>query len=158
VSDPQIQRNADAPDADIVDWLNEGVAPEPLDAMRAARVKHRLLQRIAQDRNEQHLTVRHDDGTWRAFGPGLTIKVLHEAAGVMSYLLRLAPGASLPPHRHPTDEECIVLEGELQIGDLRVAAGGFHLGRKDVLHARISTVDGALLYLRGATPDASLLV
>ena len=41
---------------------------------------------------------------------------------------------------------------------VRVAAGGFHLGRKDVLHAPITAVDGALLFLRGARPEAELLV
>jgi len=84
------------------------------------------------------------------------IKVLHEAAGVMSYLLRLAPGASLPAHRHPVDEECVVLEGEVQIGSLRVAAGGFHLGRRDVLHERLESAGGALNFLRGAVPEANL--
>lgn len=145
-------------DDDIVDWLNQGVTPEPIDAQRASRVKRRVLKRIADDQLTRHLTVRQVDGAWRAFGPGLEIKVLHEADGVMSYLLRLAPGASLAPHRHPIDEECVVLEGELQIGELRVGAGGFHLGRKDVLHGRITTVDGALIFLRGATPETALLV
>lgn len=145
-------------DDDIVDALNQGVAPEPIDAARASRIKRRLLARVADEQMRRHLTVRRDDGQWKPFGPGLTIKVLHELDGVMSYLLRLAPGASLAPHRHPIDEECVVLEGELQIGELRVAAGGFHLGRKDVLHGRITTVDGALIFLRGAAPEPALLV
>ena len=51
-----------------------------------------------------------------------------------------------------------MLEGLVQVGDLRVAAGGFHLGRKDVLHAPITAIDGALLFLRGARPEADLLV
>lgn len=152
-------RRDDAPlDADIVDWLNQGVTPEPIDAQLASRIKRRLLKRIADDQMARHLTVRRDDGAWRPFGPGLSIKVLHEADGVMSYLLRLAPGASLAPHRHPIDEECVVLEGELRIGELQVGAGGFHLGRKDVLHGRITTVDGALIFLRGALPEPALLV
>ena len=76
----------------------------------------------------------------------------------MSYLLRLAPGAALPAHRHPVDEECVVLEGEVQIGTLRVGAGGFHLGRKDVLHDRLCSAGGALIFLRGAIPEADLAV
>jgi anti-sigma factor ChrR (cupin superfamily) len=142
--------------ADIVDLLNDSCAAEPMDAALAQRVKRRLLRRIAEDQRERHLTVQ--GGAWQAFGPGLQLKVLNEADGIMSYLVKLAPGASLPPHRHPVDEECMVLEGELQIGDLRVAAGGFHLGRKNMLHDRIMTVDGAVIFLRGATPELGLLI
>jgi len=90
---------------------------------------------------------------------GVDIKVLHEADGIMSYLLRLAPGASFSPHRHPIDEECVVLEGTLQIGsDLWVPAGGFHLAHRDSVHATVSSVTGATIFLRGASPHPAELV
>lgn len=145
-------------DADIVDQLNEALLPEPVDAELTARVKRRVLQRIAEEQRPQHLTVQPGDGLWQPFGPGVQLKLLHAAGDVWSYLLKLAPGAQLPTHRHPVDEECVVLEGVVQVGELRVAAGGFHLGRKDVLHAPITSQDGALLFLRGARPEADLLV
>jgi len=131
-------------------------ADAPLDAAARARIKRRVLQRIAADNTPRHLTHQPGEPGWQPFGDGVRIKVLHEADGVMSYLLRLAPGASLPAHRHPVDEECVVLEGEVQIGSLRVAAGGFHLGRKDVLHDKLESESGALIYLRGAVPEAAL--
>jgi len=114
-------------------------------------VKRRVLQRIAE-LEDRHLTVQADAAQWQPFGPGVQLKVLHEAGGLMSYLLKLAPGASLPAHRHPCDEECVVLEGELRIGELVVPAGGFHLARQHSLHDRITTVTGATIYLRGAVP------
>lgn len=143
-------------DAAVAAQLNgalfDALLPEPADAAATARVKHRLLERIADDQRSRHVTVRHDDGPWQPFGPGLQLKLLHDTDGVWSYLLKLAPGARLPSHRHPVDEECVVLEGEVQIGTLRVAAGGFHLGRRDVLHDRLRSDGGALIFLRGATP------
>jgi quercetin dioxygenase-like cupin family protein len=145
-------------DADIVDLLNDALAPEPVDAELTARVKRRVLARIAEEQRGQHLTVGAGDGLWRPFAPGVQIKLLNEAADIWSYLLRLAPGAVLPAHRHPVDEECVVLEGDMCIGALHVEAGGFHLGRKDVLHAPLTTVGGALLFLRGARPQAELLL
>ena len=145
-------------DADIVDQLHDALVPEPMDAALAARVKRRVLQRIAEEQRPQHLTVQAHEGVWQPFGPGVQLKLLHAAGDVWSYLLKLEPGAQLPTHRHPVDEECMVLEGTVQVGELRVAAGGFHLGRKDVLHAPITALDGALLYLRGARPEADLLV
>lgn len=146
-------------DADIVDHLHDGLPAEPADADATARVKRRVLQRIAEEQSERHLTVQAGDGAWQPFGPGVELKLLHAAGDTWSYLLRLAPGAQLPPHRHPVDEECVVLEGVLQIGEVRVGTGGFHLGRRDVLHASITSVDGALIFLRGARPQkADLLV
>jgi anti-sigma factor ChrR (cupin superfamily) len=145
-------------DDDIVEHLNAALVPEPVDAATTARIKHRLLERIAEDQRSRHLTVRPDEGRWRPFGLGVQIKLLHESGEIWSYLLKLAPGARLPSHRHPVDEECMVLAGEVWVGELRVGAGGFHLGRQDVLHAPITTVDGATLFLRGARPEADLLI
>jgi quercetin dioxygenase-like cupin family protein len=140
-------------DEDLRALLEASVsASTPGDRLSIARVKRRLLARIAEDQRARHLTVQPDEGQWQPFGPGLTLKVLHEAGGIMSYLVRLAPGASLPPHRHPVDEECVVLEGRLRIGELEVGAGGFHLGRQDVLHMPIVSEHGALIFLRGAAP------
>jgi len=149
----------DVPDASLLHGLTEAAAAdEPLDATAQARIKRRVMRRIAADNTPRHLTHPAGDEGWQPFGDGVHIKVLHEAGGIMSYLLRLAPGATLPAHRHPVDEECMVLEGEIRIGSLRVAAGGFHLGRKDVMHDRLECPGGALLFLRGAVPEASLLL
>lgn len=148
-------------DADLIDSIGAALEPGPADALdpaTQARIKRRLLQRIAAASTERHLTLADVAAGWQPFGAGVSLKVLHESGGVMSYLLRLAPGAALPAHRHPVDEECVVLEGEIRIGELRVRAGGFHLGRKDVLHDRLQTEAGALIYLRGAVPEATLAV
>jgi anti-sigma factor ChrR (cupin superfamily) len=143
-------------DPDVLAWLDAAVAPEAVDAAAAARVKKRLLRRIAADSTPRHLTLPLGEGEWRPFGPGVTMKVLHREGDALSYLLRLAPGASLPAHRHPLDEECVVLEGEMHIGDLVVPAGGYHLGRKGVLHDRLTAPGGALIFLRGAVPEGAL--
>jgi hypothetical protein len=149
-SDPSPPRD-EAPDQDVLEAIAEGTRDEA-DHELTARVKRRLLRRIAEQETPRHATVQAADDAWRPFGKGLQIKVLHQAEGVMSYLVRMAPGSALPAHRHPVEEECVVLEGSVQIGELHVQAGGFHLGRKDVLHDRVATVDGALIYLRGAVP------
>jgi quercetin dioxygenase-like cupin family protein len=143
-------------DADVLAWLDEAVAPEPPDAAMQARVKRKLLRRIAAESTPQHLTVAPAGGDWLPFGPGVTMKVLHRDEGTLSYLLRLQPGAALPPHRHPQDEECLVLEGEMHIGDVVLPAGGYHLGRRGILHDRLWSPGGALIFLRGAEPEAAL--
>jgi anti-sigma factor ChrR (cupin superfamily) len=143
-------------DEDLVAALNEAVEPKPLEAAAHQRVKSRLLRRIAQEQLPRHKTITAEQGAWRDLGGGLSLKVLHREGDLMSYLVRMAPGSQLPPHRHPVDEECVVLDGAVQIGALRVVAGGFHLGHRDVLHDIIRSPEGALIYLRGAVPDAAL--
>lgn len=113
------------------------------------------MARVA-DADTSHLTIDADQGDWQPLLDGVTIKVLREHDGVLSYLLRLAPGASLPPHRHPLDEECLVLEGRLRVGSqVEVGPGGYHLAHAGALHATISTETGATIFLRGAGPEPS---
>jgi quercetin dioxygenase-like cupin family protein len=132
--------------------FSEGVTATP---RQAREIKHRLLDRVA-DADDSHLTIDADQGDWQPFGQGVRIKVLHEHADGLSYLLRLAPGATLPPHRHPIDEECIVLEGWVRVGTrVEIGPGGYHLAHRGALHATISTVTGATIFLRGSVPEAA---
>jgi quercetin dioxygenase-like cupin family protein len=127
-------------------------------APEALAIRRRLMERVA-DADASHLTIGADEGRWQPFLDGVAIKVLHEQAGVLSYLLRLAPGATLPPHRHPQDEECLVLEGRLRVGSMvEIGPGGYHLAHGGALHATIRSETGATVFLRGAVPDTSQLL
>jgi quercetin dioxygenase-like cupin family protein len=138
-----------------------GESDEPAGADAAdrdliRRTRRRVLERIALDSVAQHLTVRAGPEDWQPFLPGVRCKVLNEHANAVSYLLQIEPGAVLPAHRHSQDEECLVLQGQLRIGDqLVIGAGDYHLGRAGVLHAAATTDTGALVFLRGAAPDGS---
>ncbi len=145
-------------DADLIAQLTAHQLAETISPATAARIKHRVLDRIARAETG-HTTLHAADDAWQPFKQGVDIKVLNEADGVMSYLLRLAPGAVIDAHRHPIDEECVVLEGVVCIGDdLEVHAGGFHLARQGTLHAPITSEQGATMFLRGASPHVADLV
>lgn len=125
---------------------------------QARAIRRRLLERVA-DTEDSHLTVPPGAAGWQPFGDGVQIKVLHESDGILSYLLKFAPGARLEAHRHPVDEECLVLEGVLKVGSrIEVGAGGYHLARAGTLHAGISTDTGATIFLRGAEPHIDQLL
>jgi len=116
-------------------------------------IRRRVLERIAEA-EDSHLTVQAGEGRWQPFLDGVHIKVLHESAGTLSYLMRLQPGARVPAHRHPRDEECVVLEGSLRVGrQLELGPGGYHLAHRGALHAGLSTETGATVFLRGAVPQ-----
>ncbi len=118
-------------------------------------MRRRLLHRVA-DSDATHITIGANEGLWQPFLPGVRIKLLHTEGDCQSYLLRLNAGATLPAHRHPRDEECIVLEGTLNIGSHTVVGpGGYHLAHQGALHAIIGTTTGATVFLRGAAPKAA---
>ena len=119
---------------------------------QAKSIKRRLLERVA-DADDTHLTVAADAGDWQAFAPGVEMKLLHRDEQFQSYLLRLAPGSSLPPHRHPADEECVVLTGCLWVGShTEIGPGGYHRAQQGALHPTVGSRDGATIFLRGAVP------
>jgi hypothetical protein len=135
----------------LVESLQAGAEPT-LGAMDAATMRERLLKRI---RVSQGLTtIQPNEGEWAPFSPKVTIKILHRDFDTQSYLLRLEPGAVVLPHVHGQDEECIVLEGEVRIGDLVVRQGAYHLAPRGVSARAIRSETGALLFLRGAIPGA----
>lgn len=142
-----------APDAEQA--LYEALKPAPMPAERAAMLKSRLLSRAKASQTPQLGTIHAADGDWKPFLPKVAIKVLRREAGVQTYLLRLEPGGVLLPHEHPQDEECIVLDGEVRIGDIVARQGDYHLAPKGVDHGTIVSDQGALLFLRGAIPAAS---
>ena len=99
------------------------------------------------------LTVRGDEGTWEDFGPGVEKKHLYfdPRTGLESCLLRLQPGARIAPHQHAMVEECVVLEGDLQIGRQRLRAGDYQVALPGSLHPEIWSERGGTLYVRGIT-------
>jgi quercetin dioxygenase-like cupin family protein len=139
--------------------VSEDPQPAPAGTPAQARtIRRRLMERVA-DADDSHVTIAPDDEGWQPFMEGVTMRVLRERDGVLSYLLRLAPGAAVPSHRHPMDEECIVIEGRIRVGSqATLGPGAYHLAHEGSLHPSISTQDGATIFLRGAVPEADQLL
>jgi hypothetical protein len=96
------------------------------------------------------LTLRAGSGFWSEMTPGVTYTVLFEdpIAKRRSNLVRALPGAIYESHLHDQGhEECLVLEGDLIMGDLKLFRGDFHLVAKGSAHPPATTEAGCLLYL-----------
>jgi len=77
--------------------------------------------------------------------PGVETKTLYaEASGRQTVLLRLAPGARLPDHRHVGVEQSFVLEGALADEEGTCTAGNFVWRRPGSVHHAWSP-DGCVL-------------
>lgn len=101
------------------------------------------------------VTVRANEGEWVPLARGSEIKLLlvDKVKRERSFLLRLAPGGYVPPHDHPTTEECVVLSGDMVIGDTVFYPGDFHAAIAGVKHPALTSRDGGVIFIRGPIYD-----
>lgn len=129
------------------------MAKDEDDATPSAAVWDKISARIDHlESTRDTLTIRADEGVWEPSSPGVSRKLLHvdTEAGWQAFLIKVDPGASVPPHGHPILEECLVLEGSFEIGDETVRQGDLHLAFPGRDHREIISAGGALLYIRAA--------
>lgn len=120
--------------------------------------KHWLKRDDAARENGLHV-VRHDDGDWEETGaPGVRAKSLYTDPDrrYVTMLVRMAPGASYPSHRHAGVEECFVLEGDLRVGSTLLRAGDYQRADSQSSHEVQSTEHGCLLLLVSSQDDELL--
>ena len=99
--------------------------------------------------------LRADEGDWQETGEGIAVKRLSYDAErrIATMLIRMAPGAAYPPHRHALAEECYVVAGDLHIGDLVLHAGDFQRAEADSIHMTQFTESGCLLFITSSLED-----
>ncbi len=169
-------------DEDIIELLAEAQEPVFIPVEVAARMRRNVMQNIRQESvlatslqtknttgakdtkdtkddardNEGFSTLRGDEGEWIEAMPGAYFKVLHDDGngldGLLSYLIKLEPGVEMEGHVHPFDEECLMLEGDLTLGDIILNKGDFHYAAAGMTHGRLSTHKGCMAFIRGALP------
>ena len=116
---------------------------------RRVAMKASIIERIsATPRARDFITVRAEDDGWTEIAPKVERKMLMRDTSSCSFLLRLQAGATLPGHEHQTDEECLLLEGDLRLGSIELHSGDYHLAPAGRPHGAISSRGGALLYIR----------
>jgi anti-sigma factor ChrR (cupin superfamily) len=119
-----------------------------------AHLRDRVLEAI-QDAPDDILIVRANERGWvdTPFR-GVRVKALYEdpQSRLVTQLVRLAPGARYPSHRHAAPEQCYVVEGDVKIGGDVFSAGDFSLASAHSLHGEVSSVHGCLLVIV-ASPD-----
>lgn len=141
----------DSLDPDVLAALLEAGSPMP----PPPGLRGKVLDRARRAGRMDATVVRAGEGAWRTVDEGIEVKTLlyDRAADSVTFLLRAAPGASLPGHAHHAVEECLVLEGEFIIGDVTLRAGDFQYGNQGEAHPRAYTETGVLVYLRGSALD-----
>jgi anti-sigma factor ChrR (cupin superfamily) len=120
----------------------------------------RILKNIQTQAPEGTFTIRAAEMRWVNAGPGVEVKVLRKDAqrNDQTVLIRMQPGSVVVGHAHTQEEECLILEGEIFIGDYRLLAGDMHVARPGVVHAPIRAPRGALLMIRSEMPPPSFRI
>jgi quercetin dioxygenase-like cupin family protein len=142
-------------DGPSVQALGEAVVASELSAEQRASIRHRIFARLADRPPPLTETVRTGSIAWRQVGPGVKAKLLKrdDDANVIIVLWQLEPGGRLAHHSHEESEECLVLEGEMLVGEHRVAAGELHIAHRGSMHDDLTTRTGCLLMVRsGISP------
>ena len=89
---------------------------------------------------------------------GVRIRVLFvdRAQNHFTALVRMAAGTSYPAHIHDGPEECLVLEGDLHVGDQVMQAGDYQCAPAGSRHGVQSTREGCLLMITSSLTDVFL--
>jgi quercetin dioxygenase-like cupin family protein len=126
------------------------IEPVDIDEQHQARLKHQVMSQIKAAGPVGGITVHASQVQWIELNQYLSIKVLVRDVKnkVQTSYWRLKPGAVIPWHSHENEEDCLVLEGDISIGEQTLFSGDFNQMEKGSAHGPITTVGGALLYLK----------
>lgn len=104
---------------------------------------------VAARNLSQMFSLRADEGDWQNIGIGLTTKTLFvdQTSGLATSLVKMAPGAALPPHRHKGNEQFFVLEGDCHLHGTLLGPGDFHRAAAGSVHESTYTVGGTTFLL-----------
>jgi anti-sigma factor ChrR (cupin superfamily) len=131
----------------------------PTDVLRpAASLQERLARRIAGDTGKAPVPPpprQWSEPQWEQVAPGIECKLLADDAERhrVSMLVRLAPGASYPPHTHAGVEELHLLDGELWINDRKLVPGDYNYGAPGALDESVWSETGCTCVLVTSAAD-----
>jgi hypothetical protein len=130
----------------------------PTDVLRPpTRLQERLAGRIAVETGELVLppAPRWSEPDWEQVAPGIECKLLATDTDRdrVSMLVRLAPGASYPPHTHAGVEELHLLSGELWIDARKLVPGDYNYGPPGAGDERVWSTTGCTCVLVTSTKD-----
>ncbi|MGH8475465.1 MAG: cupin domain-containing protein [Methylococcales bacterium] len=109
-----------------------------------------LLGALLPFQRAQARSVFFDEIDWQRIAPGVFRKDLAIDGIWASRFVRMEPKASLAGHLHRHPEECMMLDGELFLGDILLRAGEYHIAASGSRHGEINTDSGAVAFVRGA--------
>ena len=109
-----------------------------------------LVGGLFPNNHQQSESIKTNEGDWVEIHQGVYVKECWTDGTITSRLCRFEAGACLDGHDHPHDEECMMLSGDIFLGDILLQAGDYQIASAGSQHLEISSDTGALLFVRGA--------
>jgi anti-sigma factor ChrR (cupin superfamily) len=134
----------------------------PADVLRpAASLRERLARRISVETGNEPVVPPSGqwcEPEWEQVASGIACKLLatDPKRHRVSMLVRLAPGATYPAHKHADTEELHLLDGELWIDDRKLFAGDYNRGRPGAADHRVWSETGCTCVLVTGSKDILL--
>jgi quercetin dioxygenase-like cupin family protein len=137
----------------VLSELGAAIAPVELAPARRDALKARVLARVAPA-PAGTTTWRVSDSGWFSPVPNVEMKLLRriEAEGTQELLVRMGPGCVVPEHSHRKEEQMVILEGEVRVGEHLLRAGDTHVAPPGSWHPALTTERGVLMLLRIEDP------
>jgi quercetin dioxygenase-like cupin family protein len=129
------------------------IAASAIGEEPSPRVRDALLATIGTPATH---TITAADGEWVDTGvPGIRVKILSidRERDRVTMLLRGAPGARYPAHRHSGPEECYVIRGSVMVEGRLLHAGDFHHAEGESDHDELWTDDGVEVLIVASASD-----
>lgn len=123
---------------------------EKLMFQLAAEAPAPIMSSVSREESlEQFYSMRVDQGDWRETFPGMFEKQLFadEKKGTTTTLIRLAPGTTIPSHRHLGTEECLVIEGDFRVNGEIFGPNDYRCAMADSIDQSPCSVNGTLLLI-----------
>jgi len=97
----------------------------------------------------QFISILSTEGEWLDVGEGVRLKKMYvdRATGIATSLVRMLPGASLPPHQHMGVEQFFVIEGDCNVAGQRLEPGDYHRAKEGSTHETTYTTGGTMFLL-----------
>lgn len=146
-------------DSQSTSAISDALISHELPEKRQASMKQRIFDRIhntaPKDAITGAITVREHEGEWIDVAPKLQMKVLRRDHKLNSQtaLWRLEPGALIPAHEHPVEEECLVIKGEINFAEHVLREGDFEVMPAGIDHIAMESKSGAIVLLRSDIPE-----
>jgi len=131
----------------------------PIDVLRpTTSLQMRLALRIADETGKQPVlppAQQWSEPEWKQVSPGVECKLFatDTQRHRVSMLVRLAPGASYPPHTHSGVEELHLLDGELWIDERKLLPGDYSYSGPGERDERVWSETGCTCVLVTSTND-----
>ena len=131
----------------------------PTDLLRpSASAQRRLALRIADGAGGNTVlppAKNWSEPDWENVAPHIEVKILaqDDKTGMVSMLVRLAPGGEYPPHTHAGIEELHLLEGELWIDERKLYPGDYNHAAPGTGDKRVWSETGCTCVLVTSTRD-----